>query len=215
MKGTGILWVAIAVAFSGCASYNPTAATIPQPGNMPYRQEVANAVVAADPYTQPERVKAMFDGDLIGAGVLPIQVSVENLGVKRLLVRPSDAVLELSDCGGQTNPVGALAAASKMEGSGKVIAATVGFGLIGFLAATSAEDKARANRREDFRRKEFPEKRLERGESVHGFLYFLPPAGIMNLSSAKLAIRLVEVDDGKTSVVKVPLTGGTSPAPIR
>lgn len=214
MKGIGILGLAMAVVFSGCASYNPTAATIPQPGNMPHRQEVANAAVSADPYTQPERVKATFDGDLIAAGVLPIQVFVENLGAKRLLVRPSEVVLELSD-GGQTNPVGALAAASKMEGSGKVIAATVGFGLIGFLAATSAEDKARAARREDFRRKEFPEKRLENGESAHGFLYFMPPAGTMDLSSAKLAIRLVEVEDGKTSVVKVPLTGSTLPAPIK
>jgi hypothetical protein len=37
----------------------------------------------------------------------------------------------------------------------------------------------------------------------------------MNLSSAKLAIRLVEVEDGKTLVVKVPLTGSTLPAPIK
>ena len=214
MKRLGILWLAMAVAFSGCASYNPTAAPIPQSGAMPHRQEVANAVVSADPYTQPERVKATFDGDLIAAGVLPIQVFVENLGARRLLVRPSDAVLELSD-GGQTNPVGALAAASKMEGSGKVIAATVGFGLLGFLAATSAEDKARSARREDFRRKEFPEKRLEKGDSAYGFLYFMPPPGTKDLSSAKLAIRLVEVEDGKTSVVKVPLTGSTLAAPIR
>jgi hypothetical protein len=214
MKRLGILWLAIAVAFSGCASYHPQVATIPQPGEMPHRQEVANAAVSADPYTQPERVKATFDGDLIGAGVLPIQVLVENRGAKRILVRPSDMVIELSD-GVQTSPAGSLAAASKMEGSGKVIAATVGFGLLGFLAASSAEDKARADRREDFRRKEFPEKKLERGESAHGFLYFLPPAGTMNLSSAKLAIRLVEVEDGKTLVVKVPLTGSTLPAPIK
>jgi hypothetical protein len=214
MKSIGILGLAMAVAFSGCATYHPTAAPVPRSGDMPQRQEVANAVVSADPYTQPERLRATFDGDLIAAGVLPIQVFVENLGAKRLLVRPSDAVLELSD-GGQTSPVGALAAASKMEGSGKVIAATVGFGLLGFLAATSAEDKARAARREDFRRKEFPEKRLEKGDSAYGFLYFMPPPGTMDLSSAKLAIRLVELEDGKTSVVKVPLTGSTLPAPIR
>lgn len=214
MKRLGMFWLALALAFSGCASYRPTAAPIPQSGTMPYRQEVANAVVSADPYTQPEKVKATFGGDLIAAGVLPIQVFVENLGAKRLLMRPSDAILELSD-GRQTAPVGAFAAASKMERSGKVIAAAVGFGLIGYLAASSAEDKARAARLEDFQRKELQEKRLEKGESAHGFLYFLPPQGTMNLSSATLAMRLVEVEGGKSSVVKVPLSGSTLLAPTQ
>ena len=94
----------------------------------------------------------------------------------------------------------------------RVIAATVGFGLLGYLAASGAEDKARAARQEDFRRKEFPEKRLEKGESAHGFLYFLTPPGTANLSSAQLAMRLVEVENGKSSVVKVPLSGSTLPA---
>ena len=211
MKRTSILWMVLVVAISGCASYRPTAAPIPQPGAMPHRQEVANAVVSADPYTQPERVKATFGGDLIASGVLPIQVNVENLGPMRLLVRPSDAVLELGD-GRQIAPVGAFAAASKMERSGRVVAATVGFGMLGYLAASSAEDKARAARQEDFRRKEFSEKRLEKGESAHGFLYFPTPPGTTNLSSATLLMRLVDVEDGKSSVVKVPLSGGTLPA---
>ena len=210
MKRTGILWLALAVVLSGCASYRPTAAPIPQAGAMPHRQEVANAVVSADPYTQPERVKATFGGDLMASGVLPIQVNVENLGAKGLMVRPSDAVLELSD-GRQIAPAGAFAAAAKMERSGKVIAATVAFGLLGYLASSGAEDKARAARLEDFRRKEFPEKRLEKGESAHGFLYFLTPPETSNLSSATLAMRLVE-ENGKSSVVKVPLSGSTLPA---
>jgi hypothetical protein len=211
MKRTGILWMALVLAISGCASYRPTAAPVPQPGAMPHRQEVANAAVSADPYTKPERVKATFGGDLIASGVLPIQVNVENLGPQRLLVRPSDAVLELSD-GRQIAPAGAFASASKMERSGRVVAATVGFGLLGYLAASGAEDKARAARQEDFRRKEFPEKRLEKGESAHGFLYFLTPPGTTNLSSATLAMRLVEVEGGKSSMVKVPLSGSTMPA---
>jgi hypothetical protein len=65
MKLKGILWLALVVAIAGCASYRPTTAPVPQPGAMPHRQEVANAVVSADPYTQPERVKANFGGDLI------------------------------------------------------------------------------------------------------------------------------------------------------
>jgi hypothetical protein len=211
MRRAGILWLVLVVAIAGCASYRPTAAPVPQPGAMPHRQEVANAAVSADPYTQPERVKATFGGDLIASGVLPIQVNVENLGPKRLLVRPSDAVLELSD-GRQIAPAGAFAAASRMERSGRVVAATVGFGLLGYLAASGAEDKARAARQEDFRRKEFPEKRLEKGESAHGFLYFLTPPGTTNLSSAALLMRLVDVEGGTSSVVKVPLTGSTMPA---
>ncbi len=213
MKRTGILWLVLVVAIAGCASYRPTAAPVPQPGAMPHRQEAGNAVVSADPYTQPERVKATFGGDLIASGVLPIQVNVENLGPKRLLVRPSDAVLEFAE-GRQIAPAGAFAAASRMERSGKVVAATVGFGMLGYLAASGAEDKARAARQEDFRRKEFPEKRLEKGESAHGFLYFLTPQGT-NLSSAALLMRLVDVEGGNSSVVKVPLSGSSMPASTR
>jgi len=214
MRHLCMLWLATAVALSGCVSYRPTAAPIPQWGTMPHRQEAANALVSADPYTQPEKVKATFGGDLTAAGVLPVQVFVENRGAKRLLVRPSDAVLEFAD-GRQIAPAGAFAAAAKMERSGKVIAATVGFGLLGYLAASGAEDKARAARLEDFQRKEFVEKRLEKNETAHGFLYFLTPPGTTNLSSAQLAMRLVEVEGGKSSVVKVPLSGGSLPAPTQ
>jgi hypothetical protein len=94
------------------------------------------------------------------------------------------------------------------------VAATVGFGLLGYLAASGAEDKARAARQEDFRKKEFPEKRLEKGEPAHGFLYFLTPPGTTNLSSAALVMRLVDVEGGTSSVVKVPLSGSTMPASL-
>jgi hypothetical protein len=215
MKRSGILlWLAMIFIFIGCASYQARVAPIPQLEAMPYRSEVTNAVVSVDPYTQPERLEATFDGNLMAASVLPIQIVVENLGPKRLLVRPSDAFLELAD-GRQIPPAGAFAAASKMEKSGNVAAATICFGLLGYLASSHAEDKARGARLEDFRRKEFPEKKLEKAGSAHGFLYFLLPSGTQDLSAAKLAIRLVEVDEAKSSVVKVPLTGCSLPVPVK
>lgn len=214
MKHSSIVFLTITVALSACASFNPSSAPIPLAGSMPHRVEVVNAVVCADPYTQPERVKAIFDGDLNAAGVLPIQVFVENQGQKRLLVRPSDMVLELPD-GRQNQPASAFAAAAKMESSGKVIAASIGLGIIGYLASSRAEDKARAARLEDFKRKEFKDAKLGKGESAYGFLYFLPPLGTQDLSSAKLAVRLVDMEAGESSVVKVPLTGCALPEPIR
>jgi hypothetical protein len=214
MKHSCIVFLAMTVALSACASYNPSSAPIPLAGSMPHRAEVVDAVVGADPYTQPERVKTIFDGDLNAAGVLPIQVFVENKGQKRLLVRPSDMILELPD-GRLNQPASASAAAAKMESSGKVAAATIGFGLLGYLASTSAEDEARAARLEDFKRKEFKEAKLGNGESAYGFLYFLPPSGTQDLSSAKLAVRLVDIETGESSVVKVPLTGKALTEPIK
>lgn len=210
MKRAVILLLSLAVVSLGCASYTSTSAPIPKAGSMPASQTEGSLEVGADPYTQLDRQRTVFGKDLNEAGILPIQVFVLNKGKDRLLIRPSDMALAFPD-GTQISPAGASATSAKMESIAGVIGAGIAFGIIGVLVASNAEDKARAARLEDYRRKEFQEAKLGKDDSAHGFIYFIPAQGTQALSSADLLVRIVKAEEGTSFVTRVPLSGLGSP----
>jgi len=123
-----------------------------------------------------------------------------------MLVRPSDIVLTLQT-GVEVSGASASAAAAKLESMGAVIASSIAFGMVGFLVASSAEDKARAARLEDYRRKELKEVRLKRDESAHGFIYFIPSPETKSFTEASLKVRFADVEQGTSSMMTLPLRG--------
>lgn len=63
---------------------------------MPLWQTGELVAVGADPYFEPDRQTLIFAADLIGkAGVVPIQVLVQNQGPRPVKVRRSEITLEL------------------------------------------------------------------------------------------------------------------------
>ncbi len=210
MKSSIIVLLSLAVISMGCASYTSTSAPIPRIGSMPASQTEGSVEVGADPYTQEERQRSVFGHDLTAAGILPIQVSVLNKGKDQLLIRPSDMAIAFPD-GTQISPAGASAASATMESIAGVIGAGLAFGIIGAIVASNAEDKARASRLEDYRRKEFQEAKLGNGSSAYGFIYFIPAQGTQALSSADLLVRVVKAEGGSSFAIRVPLSGLGSP----
>ena len=73
----------------GCAFYTPSSAPVPEPTPTAWVIQ-GTLAVAADPYADTERQKAIFDADLNEADVIAIQIVTENRGSKAVLVRPSD-----------------------------------------------------------------------------------------------------------------------------
>jgi hypothetical protein len=59
----------------------------------PQSQTRSGITVAIDEMTAPERVERLFGTDLIGQGVLPVNVVVSNFGKQRVLLKPSDILL--------------------------------------------------------------------------------------------------------------------------
>lgn len=196
--------LAALLAVGGCASYTPTSAPVPDPAAMAARGEAGDMSVAADPWVDRERQKAVFDADFHDKRVLAIHVHVKNAAARRLLVRKSDMTLLLPG-GRQLAPASASAVAAKLESSGEVIGWTVAFGIIGFLAASSADDKARAARLQDYRQKELQDATLGQGAAAHGFVYFIPPRGTAPFEQGTLAVRVVDLEDLKSAVVELPL----------
>jgi hypothetical protein len=190
----------------GCASYKASSAPVPKAADMPAWRAEGPLGVGADPYVELDRQKEMFGGNAKKAGILPIQVIVQNKGDRQLLVRESDMSLVLANKV-ELSPSGATGAAARLESSSDIIAASACCGLIGFAVASSSADKRREARLEDFKRKEFKKVTLRRGEIGYGFVYYIPPEGTEPFSTAILKVRFVDVEEATSTVVSLPLSG--------
>lgn len=86
MKKYAIL-IAAAVVFlvlSGCARYERTVVPFKMPGAYPNAQEAGGALIASKAFDDPKEAKGAFGFDIIGAGVLPVQVIFDNKGAHHL-----------------------------------------------------------------------------------------------------------------------------------
>ncbi len=194
----------VLVILAGCASYTPHSVPVPRSEIMPAWQIENEMAVGADPYVQPDRQDAVFDSDLRTAGILPIQVLLQNNGDRRLLVRRSNITLMLPD-GRQISPVGATAVAVKVPAKGGGWG--YGLGTFGLVAESMAEDKARQGRVADYRDKELQDVTLVKGESAHGFVYFATPPGTTTFTEATLTVPVVDAEKGTNFIVRLQLSG--------
>ena len=204
MRNYSLLLVTI-LFLTGCASYSARSAPVPKLETLPASASQGEIVIGADPYVQEERQIAVFDGNLVEEGILPIQLFVLNNGTRKVLIRRSDIVLLSSD-GNQLTPAGAFAVASKLEKTSSHFWPTFFFGIVGAFAAESASDTAKTARREDCQSKEFKDITLEKAGSSFGFVYFIPPAGTESFKKAVLIVRCVDTENSSSFVIKLPLS---------
>jgi len=119
--------------------------------------------------------------------------------------------------GKEFTPAPATAVAGRSESVPGVVGATIAFGLVGLLIASSRRDKADTARRADFATKELQDATLSPQESAHGFLFFLIPEEVVELKDAELSARGIDAAEGTAIRVVVPLGNlgkwHTRPAP--
>lgn len=206
MRSKG-LWMMplVAMLANGCASYEPTSATVRQKSEFSL-VEREGVSAGADPYVDSAEQADVFDADLDKADVIAVHVFLENGLAVPVLVRPSDMKLELPD-GRAIAPSSARKTATKVGEEGSVVGATVAFGIIGLLAASSAEDKARTARIDDYESKSLQPTRLEAGQAEDGIVFFLPPKSWPAFNEANLSVRFIEPDTGESHTVPIALRG--------
>ena len=78
---------------AGCATYAPRQTSFTNPADMPNALNVSGAVVAAYAYASAAEAERAFGFNIIGAGLIPIQVSFEN-GPHPLRIVPGQTFLE-------------------------------------------------------------------------------------------------------------------------
>ncbi|MDH3596540.1 MAG: hypothetical protein OEU09_06955 [Rhodospirillales bacterium] len=198
------LVVSLVLLASGCASYTPSSAPVPDASAIQLKQANRGVEAGADVYVEEERQKAIFDANLDEAGVIAIQVLAKNKTKRRMLVRPTDMVLTLQN-GRAISTAGVNSVVNKVGEDGSVVGAALAFGIIGMLAASSAEEEARTARTEDYKHKAFKEVTLAPGQSGHGFVFFIPPPGTPDFNHATLRVRFVDSDTAKSRSVQLAL----------
>ncbi len=190
----------------GCATYAAQVAPVPTVGAMPAWRDEGAVAAGADPYVQPERQQAVFAEALGEAGVLPIQVFVQNHGARGVRVRRADLTLRLPEGRDLSPSVAAVVAAALARAGGAAEIGTLA-SLGRLLAAASPGDRARTARLADYKSKEFHDVTLGRAEAAHGFVYFIPPAGTPAFDAATLTVSFVDAEEASSTVVALPLTG--------
>lgn len=88
-----ILLIIFATAFSACQSYERRVVPAKLPSAYPNATEVAGATVAARVYDDRQEAEALYGFDIVGAGVLPVQVVFDNRGKHPLLIVPDQALM--------------------------------------------------------------------------------------------------------------------------
>src|SRR5262245_10708509 len=207
------------IAFPGCMSYTARPMPLQKTVAMPYSRVENSVMVAVDPYIQADRQKEVFSDEL--KGMLPLYLFVENRGDQKLSLNRSNIALEVTD-GRQISPAAQSEAVLRLLGkwpsppSGRMSGKDLGealyvgmalFPLIPFaIAGAVAENRATEARIADFKEKEFKDAKLGKDDSTHGFVFFMPPAGTLWFTKARLVLRFVDETDGSDFVIRVPVS---------
>lgn len=77
----------------GCAPYKSQEVSFRHPSAYPGMQSVAGALIAAESFNDSNQARQAFGFDIRGAGLLPVQVVVDNTGPEALLLVPDQTFL--------------------------------------------------------------------------------------------------------------------------
>jgi len=192
-------WLAVLVLGAGCLRYISTPAHIPIAGKMPAYRDDGVVAFGADPYVEKSRQKEVFDANLDEAGALAVQILLKNQGEHSLAVRCSEFGLQIPNRD-EVPSVGSDRFAAKVEDPLPIFGG-------GFAA-----EQARSDRRADYRGKVFKDIELRKGDTAHGFVYFIFPGGTPTFTQATLTVRCVDMEEDTTIRVELHLSGTFLPA---
>lgn len=89
--------VVMLLILSACGGYKYKAIPFKAPETYPNHKKIGGAIFAADIYSDPVAAKEAFGFDIRGAGLLPIQVIVDNKGPHPLKLIPDQIFLKDQD----------------------------------------------------------------------------------------------------------------------
>ena len=191
---------------------------------MPLWQTGELVAIGADPYAEPDRQQSMFAADLIReAGVVPIQILVQNHGPRPMKVRRSEMTLEFPET--RLSPVDASRVVEMLMGRAPrastkdvdsrpqspsarsvwfpadilLIPIAVSLAPIWVpivIVSGGSDAKASEARLADYQAKEFQDVTLDTNTAAHGFVYFYPGLFYADpLREATLIVRVVDAED--------------------
>lgn len=134
MKRFTALVLLLLLPLAGCAAYKSQEVGFRPPSAYPGMQVVNGAQVAAQAYADTGSAKAAFGFDIRGAGLLPVQLIIDNAGTSSLVVVPEQTFLIDAD-GNFWNLLDSRTAYQRVESSSEFATIGKGAGKGAFLGA--------------------------------------------------------------------------------
>jgi hypothetical protein len=134
MKRFTLLALLLLLPMIGCSAYKSQEVGFRPPSAYPGMQMANGAQVAAQAFADPAQAKAAFGFDIRKAGLLPVQVVIDNLGPAALVVVPDQSFLIDAE-GNYWNLLDSRTAYQRVEGSSEYANIGKGAGKGAFLGA--------------------------------------------------------------------------------
>ncbi|MDO3379392.1 hypothetical protein [Geoalkalibacter halelectricus] len=134
IKKSWILLFALVFAATGCTPYKSQEVGFRVPSANPNMQVIGGAQVAAESYRDRNAARSAFGFDIIGAGIQPVQVVIDNQGGSALRIVPEQTFL-IDDEGYMWNILDSRAAYERVEKSDEYARIGRGAGRGGMLGA--------------------------------------------------------------------------------
>ena len=186
---------------TGCTTMNVPPMTIGSVESYPLNSEARGLVVAVHPVTSEAEVDATFNSDLLGKGVVPILVVIENRNPSASFVIAKDqvAVVDTSSAASTTSALPKVASstaggATQAAGFVAILAApvlAVPLVVAGLKMASDAQVI-----QHNLADKAFYSRTVGPGEKAHGYIYFQVPKGTELAGHHHV---LIEVRDSATN----------------
>jgi hypothetical protein len=190
-------WLVMLLA-AGCAS--PAAVQTQPIQTYEFRQVQERVQVALDPYFQVERARELFRtaDQFPEAGLLPVQVIVENDGTGEVNVDPQEFRL--------MRPNGQQGVSLPPEDAFTLVKKAVGAWALLPILGQSAVGVQNDQRLKDFEARALRETKIQPGQSASGFVYFQVLTSDVNLAGSRVVCALQD-GGGKKLTYEIPIAG--------
>jgi hypothetical protein len=176
------------------------------PGTYPNAQEIAGAVIGARAFTDGKEAKENFGFDIISAGMLPVEIVVDNKGPHPLEINGTQTFLEdkQNNLWPVLNRNLAYDRATKYAQTKETFSEAAHSGFLGAAAGavkggSQAYDAGDARHAivDDLQQKSLQTKSITPNTLAYGFIFFPAEAK----SAKSLRVQIVEKDTGKSYVL--------------
>ena len=175
-------WLMVVLLATGCAS--PAAAPTEPINTYGLRQVQGGVEVALDPYLQEDRAREVFStaDQFAAAGLLPVQVLVQNGSSRQVKVDPVNFLLVRSN--------GQQGISLSAQDAFSLVRKAVGMWALFPIVGQSAVGVQNQQRLREFEARALREVEIQPEQSASGFVYFQLPAAESNLAGSRVVCVL-------------------------
>jgi len=198
--------------FARCATYTPTMSRLDSTGPNVNKAVNGELTLYVEEYATEEKSRKAFDSDLAAEGVLPLLISLENLGKNSYEVQVSNIVVKGKSSLKALTPEEA-ASKAKRDAILKALGWSLIVPIISIPVAltASAMHTHSVNKKivQDFATKTFPDGVIPPNKERSGFLFFELEEGQEDLAGLNLELTARDVATEETVTISVPLPAAT------